>query len=78
VPDEFHDTYPGADEAGLNNNSYTNIMAVWVMRRALDTLGLPPTTGTRLSGRTWVSDERKLNPGRSQHRRCLPGSHSRA
>ena len=25
-PDEFHTGYPGAEEAGINNNAYTNIM----------------------------------------------------
>ncbi|MDH5207154.1 MAG: hypothetical protein OEW34_00845, partial [Burkholderiaceae bacterium] len=37
-PDEFHDGYPDAAEAGLDNNAYTNIMAVWVLCRALDVL----------------------------------------
>ena len=37
-PDEFHDGYPDATEAGLDNNAYTNIMAVWVLCRALDVL----------------------------------------
>ncbi|MGM0620564.1 MAG: glycoside hydrolase family 65 protein [Bacteroidota bacterium] len=33
-PDEFHTQYPGSDKPGLNNNAYTNVMAVWVLRRA--------------------------------------------
>lgn len=37
-PDEYHDRYPGAEEPGLNNNAYTNIMAVWVLCRALEVL----------------------------------------
>jgi len=37
-PDEFHEAYPGAQSAGLNNNAYTNVMAVWVMLRAIDVL----------------------------------------
>lgn len=41
-PDEFHDGYPGVDEPGLNNNAYTNIMAVWVLCRALETMELLP------------------------------------
>jgi len=40
-PDEFHDAYPGSDEPGINNNAYVNIMAVWVLSRALDSLNLP-------------------------------------
>ena len=37
-PDEFHDGYPGAATPGLNNNAYTNVMAVWVICRALEVL----------------------------------------
>jgi alpha,alpha-trehalase len=40
-PDEFHDAYPDADEPGINNNSYTNIMVVWVLCRALEAISLP-------------------------------------
>ena len=39
-PDEYHDAYPGASEPGLDNNAYTNIMAVWLLQRALDILDL--------------------------------------
>lgn len=35
-PDEYHDAYPGAETPGLNNNAYTNLMAVWVLCRALE------------------------------------------
>lgn len=41
-PDEFHEGYPGAAKPGLNNNAYTNIMAVWVLCRALDVLEVLP------------------------------------
>jgi trehalose/maltose hydrolase-like predicted phosphorylase len=41
-PDEFHEAYPDALTPGLNNNAYTNIMAVWVLCRALDVLDLLP------------------------------------
>ncbi len=37
-PDEFQTAYPGSDQPGLNNHSYTNIMAVWVLCRALELL----------------------------------------
>ncbi len=39
-PDEFHTHYPGSGKPGLNNNAYTNIMAVWVLNRALQILDL--------------------------------------
>jgi alpha,alpha-trehalase len=35
-PDEFHDRYPWAETPGLDNNAYTNVMAAWVLCRALD------------------------------------------
>jgi trehalose/maltose hydrolase-like predicted phosphorylase len=41
-PDEFHDGYPGSKTPGVNNNAYTNVMAVWVLRRARDVLDLLP------------------------------------
>ena len=39
-PDEFHDAYPDSETPGLNNNAYTNLMAVWVLCRALEVLDL--------------------------------------
>ena len=39
-PDEYHEGYPDAEEPGLHNNAYTNVMAVWVLRRALDVLDI--------------------------------------
>jgi len=44
-PDEFHTAYPDADprsEGGLDNNAYTNVMAAWVLARALEVLDLLP------------------------------------
>src|SRR5262245_3186677 len=41
-PDEFHEGYPDAPTPGLNNNAYTNLMAVWVLCRALEVLDLLP------------------------------------
>ena len=41
-PDEYHDGYPDHDEGGLDNNAYTNVMAAWVLCRALETLELLP------------------------------------
>ena len=39
-PDEFHDGYPDAALPGLDNNAYTNTMAVWVLCRAQEVLDL--------------------------------------
>jgi len=41
-PDEYHDGYPDRDRPGLDNNAYTNVMAAWVLCRALETLDLLP------------------------------------
>jgi len=37
-PDEYHDKYPGSEKPGLNNNAYTNVMTVWVLRTAMKAL----------------------------------------
>lgn len=41
-PDEFHSGYPDAPYDGIDNNAYTNVMAVWVIVRALDALDALP------------------------------------
>lgn len=41
-PDEYHDGYPGADEPGLHNNAYTNVMVAWLLRRTSRALDLVP------------------------------------
>ncbi|AFM16301.1 trehalose 6-phosphatase [Mycolicibacterium chubuense NBB4] len=37
-PDEFHSGYPGREYDGIDNNAYTNMLAVWVITRALEAL----------------------------------------
>lgn len=39
-PDEYHEKYPDSEKGGLKNNAYTNVMAVWVLERALEALDL--------------------------------------
>lgn len=39
-PDEYHTRYPDSETPGINNNAYTNIMAAWVIMRALDITNL--------------------------------------
>ena len=41
-PDEYHDSYPAAEKPGINNNAYTNVMASWVLRTALQALAMIP------------------------------------
>ena len=56
-PDEYHDRYPGAEGHGLRNNAYTNVMAVWVLTRALAVLEiLPDNVRRRLCERLAISD----------------------
>ncbi|MEU8568212.1 glycosyl hydrolase family 65 protein [Streptomyces pathocidini] len=35
-PDEYHERYPDAEQPGLDDNAYTNVMAAWVLTRTLD------------------------------------------
>lgn len=57
-PDEYSTRYPGAAEPGLNDNAYTNVMAVWLLRRAQDVLdALPATRRTELIERLGLGPE---------------------
>jgi trehalose 6-phosphate phosphatase len=42
-PDEYSTRYPGAAEPGIDDNAYTNVMTVWLLLRARDTLGILPS-----------------------------------
>jgi len=69
-PDEFHEKYPGAEEGGLRNNAYTNVMAAWISEIAQQVLDLLPESRrvalrTRLGltddeVRTWEQMSRKM------------------
>jgi alpha,alpha-trehalase len=60
-PDEYHEGYPDREEAGLDNNAYTNLMAVWCLCRAFDTLELLPHASAQdLKERLSIS-ERELD-----------------
>ncbi|GJJ18086.1 putative glycosyl hydrolase [Mycolicibacterium mageritense] len=37
-PDEFHSGYPDRPYEGIDNNAYTNVMATWVILRAIEVL----------------------------------------
>ncbi|HTU60965.1 MAG TPA: glycosyl hydrolase family 65 protein, partial [Polyangiales bacterium] len=41
-PDEFHDAYPNAKQPGIDDNTYTNVMAAWCLVRALDVIERMP------------------------------------
>jgi trehalose/maltose hydrolase-like predicted phosphorylase len=57
-PDEFHEKYPGADDGGLRNNAYTNVMAAWLCGLAGDVLSLlPASRADALRSRLEIAEE---------------------
>jgi trehalose/maltose hydrolase-like predicted phosphorylase/beta-phosphoglucomutase-like phosphatase (HAD superfamily) len=57
-PDEYHEGYPDSDGQGLRNNTYTNVMVVWVLQRALEALEvLPPHYRQELVSELTIGDE---------------------
>jgi trehalose/maltose hydrolase-like predicted phosphorylase len=51
-PDEYHTAYPDADKPGINNNTYTNVMAAWTLCRTQEILDLlPPSCRSELNDR---------------------------
>ena len=61
-PDEFHSGYPDAPYDGIDNNAYTNVMAVWVIMRAIDALNLLP-----LPNRLDLMEALRLNTAELAH-----------
>ncbi len=57
-PDEYHDAYPGGERRGVDNNTYTNVMAVWVLLKAMQALEDLP-----IHYRREVIDELQVEPG---------------
>jgi trehalose/maltose hydrolase-like predicted phosphorylase len=56
-PDEFHEKYPDAREAGLRNNAYTNVMVAWLCGIAGQLLSLlPASRAEALRGRLGIED----------------------
>lgn len=59
-PDEFHTALPGAERPGLSNHTYTNLMAVWVLARALELLELlPEERSAELAERIGLGDDER-------------------
>ncbi len=57
-PDEYHDGYPDAEEGGLDNNAFSNVMAVWVLKRARELLDrLPQDVREELRDRLDLTDQ---------------------
>ncbi|MDH6431970.1 trehalose/maltose hydrolase-like predicted phosphorylase [Streptomyces sp. SAI-144] len=56
-PDEYHEAYPDAPEPGLDDNTYTNVTAAWVLTRTLEVLRtLPEPRRRELAERTGLDD----------------------
>jgi trehalose/maltose hydrolase-like predicted phosphorylase len=54
-PVEFHERYPDCSEPGLDDNAYTNIMAVWCLCRADEVLHtLPPASVREITDRLGI------------------------
>jgi beta-phosphoglucomutase family hydrolase len=57
-PDEFHESLPGAEQGGLSDNAYSNIMVSWTMDKAFRTLTvLGEEHKTRILEELSLSDE---------------------
>ncbi len=72
-PDEFHDAYPGAEEPGLRNNAYTNLMVAWVMCRTLEALEMLPPDRRRSIRESMGLTDGELETWEEMSRRmCIP------
>ena len=57
-PDEFHEKYPGAEQGGLRNNAYTNVMVAWLCDIAGKLLSLlPGSSAEGLRARLGIGDD---------------------
>lgn len=73
-PDEFHSGYPDAPEAGIDNNAYTNVMAAWVILRAIDALDLLAPARGRNCWRGFRSHRRNPSTGKMSLAACMSRS----
>jgi trehalose/maltose hydrolase-like predicted phosphorylase len=72
-PDEFHEKYPDADEGGLRNNAYTNVMVAWLCGLAGEVLSqLPDSRADALRSRLEISDQELSLWQDMSHRMFVP------
>ncbi|MEJ7931056.1 glycoside hydrolase family 65 protein [Ramlibacter sp. AN1015] len=72
-PDEYHNAYPGRDAPGLDNNAYTNVMAVWTLCCAREVLeALPPERCEALRRRLALHDDELALWDRISRRMVVP------
>ena len=69
-PDEYHTHYPEADAPGINNNTYTNVMAVWTLRQARAVLDQLPTQRRQELQDKLTLREKSLTSGMKSVGRC--------
>ena len=75
-PDEFHEKYPGAEEGGLRNNAYTNVMVAWICETAPEVLDLLPASRARgAAGPDRADRRRDRTPGRDMSRKMFVPFH---
>ena len=65
-PEGYTPRYPGATEPGIDDNAYTNVMAVWLLLRAQDVLAVLPSTR-----RTELIESLGLGPAELLHWRQI-------
>ncbi|WP_101949639.1 trehalose-phosphatase [Mycobacterium sp. 3519A] len=72
-PDEFHSGYPDRPYEGIDNNAYTNVMAVWVILRAIDVLkALPLPNRIDLREKLHLTDAELAQWDHVSHRMFVP------
>lgn len=72
-PDEFHSGYPDRPFEGIDNNAYTNVMAVWVILRAIDALEeMPLPNRLDLREKLGLTDAELANWDRVSRRMFVP------
>src|SRR5215218_4188962 len=72
-PDEFHEKYPGAEQGGLRNNAYTNVMVAWIAETAPRVLNLlPGTRRAALRARLGLTDAELHTWAEMSHKMYVP------
>jgi trehalose/maltose hydrolase-like predicted phosphorylase len=74
-PDEFHERYPDAEEGGLRNNAYTNLMVAWLCDVAQQILPLLPATRAEALRRQLKLGEEELRAWEDMSRRMFVPFH---
>jgi trehalose-phosphatase len=68
-PDEFHEKYPDADEPGLRNNAYTNVMVAWIEDAASKLLEMLPAQRRRSLCRRMDLTDREIATWKAMSRK---------